>query len=154
VRVKAPGGASDFYETTIHVGSTFPCTELGIRNAIAAGGGLHRFACSGPTTLVTEAEIPIDNDVMLDGQSELTLDGNDDHRLFTISSDTTAGLRGFVLTRGRGRRGGAIFNSGTLTLVETAVSGNASFNAALQFGAELAPLRHRLHQASEAIARG
>ena len=30
--------------------SLFPCTEQGIRDAIAEGGGPHFFACDGPTT--------------------------------------------------------------------------------------------------------
>jgi len=38
------------------------------------GGGPHFFACDGPTTVWTEAEIVIDNDVILDGEGELTVD--------------------------------------------------------------------------------
>jgi hypothetical protein len=41
------------------------CTEAGIRAAIAEGGGPFTFDCEGPTTVVTEAEIVIDNDVIL-----------------------------------------------------------------------------------------
>jgi len=59
----------------------FPCTEEGIRDAIAVGGGPHPFDCDGPTTVVTEAEIVIDSDVILDGEGNLTVDGNDDHRV-------------------------------------------------------------------------
>ena len=48
-------------------GQEFACTEQGIRDAIAEGGGPHFFACDGPTSVVTSAEIVIDNDVILDG---------------------------------------------------------------------------------------
>ena len=48
-------------------GTIRPCTESGIRGAIAEGGGPFTFACDGPTTVATEAEIVIDNDVILDG---------------------------------------------------------------------------------------
>ena len=53
------------------------CTEQGIRDAITFGGGPHRFACDGPTVVTTEATIEIDNDVILDGEGNLTVDGND-----------------------------------------------------------------------------
>ena len=39
--------------------AVFPCTEAGILNAIATGGGPHTFACGGPTTVTTSAEILI-----------------------------------------------------------------------------------------------
>jgi len=40
-----------------------PCTEQGIRDVIAAGGGPHTFDCASPTTVVTTDTIVIDNDV-------------------------------------------------------------------------------------------
>ena len=64
------------------MGDAFPCTEQGIRDAIAAGGGPHFFACDGTTPVVTQAEIAIDNDVILDGEGNLTVNGNDQHRVF------------------------------------------------------------------------
>ena len=39
--VKAPGGKTDFYSVGVGVGQVFPCTEQGILDAIAAGGGPH-----------------------------------------------------------------------------------------------------------------
>ena len=51
----------------------FPCTEQGIRDAIAEGGGPHRFDCDGTDPVVTQAEIKIDNDVILDGEGKLTV---------------------------------------------------------------------------------
>jgi hypothetical protein len=110
-------------------GTVLPCTEQGIRNAIAAGGGPYTFDCDGSTTVVTEAEIVIDNDVILDGGGNLTVDGNEDHRAFFVPENVTAELRGFTLTRGRasgglseGRIGGSLYNIGTLTLTESAVT--------------------------------
>jgi hypothetical protein len=119
----------------------FTCNEQGIRDAIATGGGPHAFYCFGPTTVVTAAKIVIDNDVILDGGGNLTLDGNYDHRVFIVSSGVTAELRGFAVTNGfRGCRpctgggcgdpcsscvvGGGIGNSGTLIVTDSAVSGN------------------------------
>jgi hypothetical protein len=117
-----------------------PCTEAGIRAAIAEGGGPFTFACDGPTTVVTEAEIVIDNDVTLDGEGNLTVDGNDDHRVFSVAEGVTAALDGFAVTKGSASvtvdpseatvaelsdmDGGGIRNDGTLTLSNCTVSGN------------------------------
>jgi hypothetical protein len=109
----------------------FPCTEQGIRDAIAEGGGPHKFACNGPRTVVTEAEIVIDNDVILDGEGNLTVDGDEDHRVFSLVADMTSELRGLTVSHGSvlgeffpQNTGGGIFNEGTLTLTNSTVSGN------------------------------
>ena len=116
------------------MGDAFPCTEQGIVDAIAEGGVPHFFACDGPTTVVTVEEIVIDNDVVLDGEGELTVDGNEDHRVFSVESGVEAELRGVEVTRGvagfvapdAGDGGGGISSSGTLTLTDSTVSGNAA----------------------------
>ena len=62
---------------TCHSGScsgTFACTEAGIREAIAVGGGPHTFDCDGPKTVTVGADIEIDNDVELDGGGNLIID--------------------------------------------------------------------------------
>ena len=102
----------------------FPCTEQGIRDAIAEGGGPHGFDCDGPTTIVTSAEIVIDNDVTLDGEGNLTVDGDDDHLVFSISEGVAAELRGLSVTRGTAATDAGIVNTGTLTLTDSTVSGN------------------------------
>ncbi len=107
----------------------FPCTEQGIRDAIAEGGGPHTFACDGPTTVVTEAEIVIDNDVILDGEGNLTVDGDEGHRMFWVRKDVVAELRGFMVTGGTSgfqEDAGGINNNGTLTLTDSTVSGNTA----------------------------
>ena len=125
VYVRAPGGKSDFYDIVLEVGLEFPCTESGIRDAAAKGGGVHTFACDGPTTIVTQDEIRIDRDVILEGRGEVTIDGNDDHRVLVVLSDAVVGIRGFVLTRGAGRSGGGGYNGGTLTFLRTWITGNS-----------------------------
>jgi len=111
----------------------FPCTEAGIREAIAVGGGPHTFACNGPTTVTTAVEIIVDRHVILDGENELTVSGNGDHRVFTTSfygqdpgpPDGQVELRRLRVTGGRAEEGGGIYNSGTLVLTEVQVSGNS-----------------------------
>jgi len=101
-----------------------PCTEQGIRDAIAAGGGPYSLACEGTETVATQAEIVIDNDFNLEGEG-LTLDGNEEHRVFSVLEGVTAELRGFTVTRGQPEGNGAgIWNRGTLLLERSTVSGN------------------------------
>jgi hypothetical protein len=102
-----------------------PCTEQGIRNAIAAGGDEpYTFDCAGPTTVTTTAAILIDNDVILDGEGKLFIDGDGDHNVFLVAEGTTAELRSFLVTNGAGQ-GGGVFNLGNLTVQDSTVSGNS-----------------------------
>ncbi len=111
-------------------GDVFPCTEQGIRDAIAEGGGPHTFTCEGPTTVTTGAVINISNDVILDGEGNLTVDGDDDHLVFGVNRGVTAELIGLTMTRGRYAvgppewrlGGGCIANDGTLTLTNCTVT--------------------------------
>jgi hypothetical protein len=105
--------------------SKFPCTEAGIRAAVAEGGGPHFFDCHGPTTVVTEAEIVIDSDVILDGEGELTIDADGMHRVLSTSSGVEVEFRGVVVTGGADLVGG-IWNEGTMTLTNSTVSDNTS----------------------------
>ena len=80
--------------------SQVACSEQGIRDAIAAGGGPYTFDCDGPTTLVTTDTILIDKDVVLDGEGNLTLDGDNDHPVLASGTPDsgTVELRGFRVT--------------------------------------------------------
>ena len=74
ISVRAPQSNVGHYRIDVVRFPKFPCDEEGILDAIAFGGGPHFFACNGPTTVVTQAEIVIDNDVILDGEGNLTLE--------------------------------------------------------------------------------
>jgi hypothetical protein len=105
-------------------GGRFPCTEQGIRDAIAEGGGQSIFDCHGPTKVVTKAEILIENDVILDGEGNLTVDGDDAHRVFSVPEGVNAELRGLTVTHGFERSGGGVANDGTLTIRGCVISDN------------------------------
>jgi hypothetical protein len=108
-------------------GNVFPCTEQGIRDAIAERGGPHFFACDGPTTVETETKILIDNDVILDGEGALTVDGKQDHRVFQVENGVETELRGIAITGAVAADdfGGGTYNdSGTLTLTNTVIDGD------------------------------
>jgi len=107
-------------------GSVLPCSEQGIRNAIAAGGP-HTFDCAEPTRVVTKAEIVVDNDVFLDGEGRLIVDGNADHRLFSVELGADVVLWRITVTGGStSDEGGGIVNAGRLTLVDSTISGNSA----------------------------
>ena len=106
-------------------GAVFPCSEQGIRDAIAEGGGPHTFDCGTPELVVTREQIIIDNDVILDGEDNLTVDGNQHHRVFWVTEGVTATLRRFAVTRGSASIGGGVFNQGgTLTVADSTLIGN------------------------------
>jgi len=84
-------------------------------------------------TVVTKAEIVIDNDVILNGEGNLTVDGNDDHRVFSVLEGVTASLDGFAVIRGfvtDSPIAGGILNDGKLTLTNSTVSDNARIGIA------------------------
>jgi hypothetical protein len=128
------GGSAGDGGTGGMTGRDFPCTEQGIRDAIAEGGGPHTFDCVGPQTVVAQAEIVIDNDVVLDGGGKLTVSGNEEHRVFSVPGWVTVELVGLAVIEGfatgdpstEERQGGGIYNNGTLTLTNCTVSGNTA----------------------------
>ena len=78
-----------------------------------SGMGLYAGITLG-TMVVTATKIGIDNDVILDGEGNLTVNGNDDHPLVEVPEGVTAQLRGFGVTGGTGWDTTGIYNAGTL----------------------------------------
>lgn len=126
-----------------------PCTLDGIEAAIARGG-MQVLKCEEGAAPVTPVDtIIIDNDVTLDGQGHLTIQGDNRRLLFEVQA-FEVGLIGFTISRGdQGVRvlsgatatltnsvvtentstaapGGGIRNDGTLTLVGTIVESNVA----------------------------
>ena len=94
------------------------CSEAGIRAAIQAGGNQpYTFDCDGPKTVVTNSTIEIYNDVILNGEGNLTVDASYYHRVFAVGELVTVELRGFTVSGGKvvGEFGGGIANGGDLT---------------------------------------
>ncbi len=104
----------------------FPCTEQGIRDAIAEGGGPHFFACDETVPIVLAETIVIDNDVVLDGEGELVLDPL--QTAISVVSPASVELRAIRVI---GDSLGYIVNSGNLTVIDSTVKGVASNNGVL-----------------------
>ena len=143
IYVRPPGGAYAHYSVNVAGRDEFPCTEQGILDAIARGGGPHTFDCAGPTTVATTDTIVIGNDVILDGAGDLTVESQNGNAVW-VSAGVTAELQGFILTHReltpplpRGSYGGGaagIFNQGDLTLTNSTVSGNYGGHSSLGCG--------------------
>lgn len=103
------------------------CTDAGIRAAAAHEEGTFVFACDGPTTVATVAEIVFEGDAVLDGEGRLTVDGGGTHLVFHVSRGANATLRRMRVTGGSGARSGGsggISSLGDLVLEEVEVSEN------------------------------
>ncbi len=127
--------------------SVLPCTEQGIRNALAAGGGPYTFDCADPTVVTTTNTLEIRKDVILDGEGNLTVDGNQSHTVFAVGcvfndppvgggapcgGEGEAELR--RMTIAGGIEGVDMHNEDvTFTLAHSTVSGNAG-NGIESFG--------------------
>ncbi len=115
-------------------GSVLPCSEQGIRNAIAAGGDEpYTFDCDGTTPVVIRTLIGINNNVILDGEGKLTVTDSSFNPIVVVEEEVTAELRGFTIIRGAPLPlpsekigefplGSGILNNGTLTMANSTVS--------------------------------
>ncbi len=97
-------------------------------------------ALGGTTISLTTGELVISEELIIDGSSvsSLTIDGNDNSRIFEIDDGTdntiTVEIMGLTLTGGNPSsddnegNGGAIFNQENLTISDSTVTGNTSFD--------------------------
>jgi hypothetical protein len=68
-------------------GSPGSCTQAALQAAVA-GGGIITFNCGAlPATITLTAQITVDKDTVIDGQSLITLDGNNATRILYLNSD-------------------------------------------------------------------
>lgn len=122
--------------------TVFPCSEQGLVDAVAQGGGPLTFECQGPTTIATTSTIAIDTDTILDGRGDVTIDAGGTHSAVEVV-DANVELRGLSIEGGFGGQGSfgsasAIVNAGHLTLRDVEVSNN--HGAASVIHSEGAPL--------------
>jgi hypothetical protein len=118
------------------------CTEQGIRNAIAAGGGPYTFDCGGPTTIEVPGDTVIDEDVILDGEGMLTIANAEfnilvteppefgrpavELRRLTFTGSQISNLFGSVVLRETAvldSPGYGIQNGGRFTVIDSVISG-------------------------------
>jgi hypothetical protein len=56
----------------------------------------------------------------------VTIKGNGQSVVFEVANGVTATLSGLTITNGNGRKGGALYNTGTVTLTDCTISGNSA----------------------------
>ena len=117
-------------QPTIAAGVVSECTEAALRNALA-GGGYISFSCSGVIKLAGQLEIT--QNTIIDGDGQVTLDGQYQTRLITIDSGVSVNLVELALANGSlsltGGTGGAIDNYGTLGILNSTVTGSSALDA-------------------------
>ncbi len=100
-----------------------------LRDAIslAASGDTITFSVSGTITLTGTLIISTNVTINGPGASSLAIDGNNAVTVFTVNSGITASISGLTIQHGNsGFHGAGINNSGTLTITNSALSGNVS----------------------------
>ncbi len=114
------------------------CTVDDLRAAIntASDGGTVVFDCDDPVisfALGDVVMIPANAEVTIDGSNnggpQIILDGNDETRLFEIEAGGTLALHHLTLQNAivdMATRGGAILNSGTLTISQSTFTANSA----------------------------
>ncbi len=59
-------------------------------------------------------------------EAGVTIKGNGQSVVFEVANGVTATLSGLTITNGNGRKGGALYNTGTVTLTDCTISGNSA----------------------------
>lgn len=123
------------FGNTITVTDTSDSSPNSLRAAIAdaAPGDTINFSLTLPATItLTSGELLISKNLTISGPgaSSLALSGNSASRVFEIASGTSVAISGLTIQSGNagGGNGGGISNVGTLTLMNSILSGNSSSN--------------------------
>ena len=117
----------------VGAGNPGSCTEAAL-DAALAGGGPVTFNCGpGQVTIGLAGEKIISADTQIDGGGKITLDGQGQTRIFSVSEGVSLDLNRITLTGGNGvgaedsGNGGAIYSDeALLTLTDTTVIGNTA----------------------------
>ena len=102
-----------------------------LRQAIqdAASGDTINFDLMYPATItLTSGTLNIAKNLTIlgPGASNLTLDGNHSVQILSIASGKTVSMSGLTFANGSNNNGGAIFNSGNLSISKSVFTGNSS----------------------------
>ncbi len=123
---------------TVGNGNPASCTASALRTRLA-GGGLVTFNCGPvPVTIIISPTDVISLDTTIEGGGVITLSGNSQTSIFDIQGGRVT-LSGLTLRDGFGKGGGAVYNNGQLTVLNSrfvnnhavAIAGAISSGAAL-----------------------
>ena len=132
VRAGSHTGASVVTVDTLNDESDSSCTDgdCSLRDAIAVAqaGDTIEFGVTGTITLTID-QLTVDKNLAISGPGagDLTISGDDTHRVFWINESVDATLSNLTIADGQGQDGGGIFNrGGDLTLIGCTLTGNRS----------------------------
>jgi len=123
--------AAPIFAATITVTSTGDSGPGSLRAAIAsaANGDTINFNLVYPATIVLSTPLTLGPSVTITGPGvgNLAISGADSVGVLIVNAGATAQVSGVTFTQGASGLGGCIFNSGTLTLTNTAVTNCRNF---------------------------
>ncbi|WP_299467027.1 choice-of-anchor Q domain-containing protein, partial [uncultured Gimesia sp.] len=125
---------SDLDDGDYSVGNFSLREAIKLANAASTTDTIFFDAALAGQTIVLESELSITDDVTINGlgADQLTISGNNNSRIFNITStDITVEITGLTLTKGSAIQGGAIYNRATLIFKDSILTENA----ATQYGA-------------------
>jgi predicted outer membrane repeat protein len=105
-------------------GTPASCTQTALHTALT-GGGAVTFNCgAAPVSILISTPEAITQNTSIDGGGLVTLNGNLSSQIFTVSASASLSLTGITLWKGVAAQGGAISNSGTLTITNSTFKNN------------------------------
>jgi hypothetical protein len=129
-------------DAVVGTGTPMSCSENALDTALStvqnSGGGTITFNCGGPRVIVFNLGIrTIESQVVIDGGGVITLSGGTVTNLFTVEPGALFELRNITLSNGYAAIGaaGAIYNLGTLHLVNATFLNNRTSDEGGQGGA-------------------
>ncbi|MFN8472311.1 MAG: right-handed parallel beta-helix repeat-containing protein [Anaerolineae bacterium] len=113
------------------------CTESGLNEGIGSGGTI-TFQCAAPTTIAITSTKTILGDITIDGGGLVTLDGQNAQRIFKVGTGARLTLKNIALTRGGNGsgEGGAIHNSGRLTVQNSSITSSSATQGGAIYSAD------------------
>lgn len=114
----------------VGTGTSVSCTEVALDACLPGGArfdGTVTFDCGGAKTISVTSTKIISADSAIDGGSVVTIDGGTANGVLLVSADVTLTLDDVTVSGGTSTGdGGAIFNLGTLVVVDAIFSHNGS----------------------------
>ena len=122
------------FAATLTVTNTYDSGLGSLRDAItsASPGDTINFSLGYPTTITLGSTLVVDKNLMINGPgaSNLAISGNKSVGVFVIEEGVTARISGVTIENGSAysysNAGGGIYNSGTLTVANSTLSGNSA----------------------------
>src|SRR5437867_312460 len=131
------GATSSAFACVVGTGTSASCTEAALDACFPGGGsfdGTVTFSCGGAATITVTSTKTISANTTIDGGSVITISGGGTVQIFVVNSGVTFTVENLTIANGVGafcaalapaNCGGAIANSGTLTVTNSTFSGNS-----------------------------